>query len=225
MRCGPDRRGGPSAPSRLTGGTVGLAIQGSATFSACGQHRPRLDRWWSDAPRALVCAANPSRADAARQDPTNCRLVALLRGRPGIGGYTLVNAEDRITPHPEALRRWLAGLPPAARAARREANLAVIRALAAAAPLRVAAWGTLLAPGPDQERLVAALTLDGAHDLYAFGLTAEGAPIHPLARGRWRVPLGAPLVLWRRGSGRARPFPEEASHPAAPGPEDGPSRP
>ncbi|MGY2049223.1 DUF1643 domain-containing protein [Methylobacterium sp. JK268] len=172
-------------------------IEGTAAFSPCGLHRHRLDRWWSDAPRALVCAANPSRADAARQDPTNCRLRALLRDRPGIGGYTLVNAEDRIAPDPAELRRWLAGLDPAAREAGREANLARIRALAAAAPLIIVAWGLLLEDGAHRDRVVAALSGDGARDLHALGLTAEGAPIHPLARGRHRVPLGAPLVVWR----------------------------
>ncbi len=34
-------------------------------------------------------------------------------------------------------------------------------------------------------------------DVHCFGLTAGGAPIHPMARGRSRVPLGMPLVEWR----------------------------
>ncbi|ACL60725.1 DUF1643 domain-containing protein [Methylobacterium nodulans] len=173
------------------------AIRGSAAFSACGQHRHRLDRWWSDAPRALVCAANPSRADGIRHDPTVCRLRALLQTRPGLGGYTLVNVEDRIATDPADLRRWLATAEPAELEAARRANLARIRALSEATPLRIVAWGTLVEPDPHRERVVAALSCDGRYDLFAFGLTGEGAPVHPLARGRARVPLGKPLVIWR----------------------------
>jgi hypothetical protein len=39
-------------------------IQGSAVFTERNgwKLRMRLDRWWSDEPRALVCMANPSNA-------------------------------------------------------------------------------------------------------------------------------------------------------------------
>ncbi|MFE1601715.1 DUF1643 domain-containing protein [Methylobacterium sp. ID0610] len=172
-------------------------LQGSAVFSACAQHRHRLDRWWSDEPRALVCAANPSRTDALRPDPTMCRLAALVRHRPGLGGFVLVNVEDRIATDPADLRRWLETADPAAVEVARRDNLARIRALAATAPLRIVAWGTLVPPGPHRDRVIAALSADGRHDLFAFGLTEAGVPVHPLARGPSRVPLGAPLVLWR----------------------------
>ena len=176
-------------------------IHASALFGACGLHRHRLDRWWSDEPRALVCGCNPSTAGAARNDPTVCRLRALLRDRPGLGGFTLVNAEDRIATDPADLARWLAGLDPPALQAQRRANLARIRALAEAAALCIVAWGNLVPPGPHADRVAAALSLDGRRPLYAFGFTGNGAPIHPLARGRSRVALGAPQVEWRAGEG------------------------
>ncbi|WP_407529801.1 hypothetical protein [Methylobacterium oryzisoli] len=69
------------------------------------------------------------------------------------------------------------------------------------APLFIAAWGNLVPPGLHADRVAAALSLDGRRPLYGFGVTGEGAPIHPLARGRSRVLLGAPLVVWRQGEG------------------------
>ncbi len=179
--------------------TEKAGLHASAEFSACGPHRFRLDRWWSDEPRALVCMRNPSTAGADRSDPTICRLRALLQGQPGIGGFTVVNADDRIATDPRDLEAWLAGQDVTTLKALRQANFAHIRALAAAAPVRIAAWGNLLALGLHADRLIAALSLDGLHPMHAFALTADGAPIHPLARGRSRVPLGLPLVEWRAG--------------------------
>lgn len=177
--------------------TEKAGLHGSAEFSTCGLHRVRLDRWWSDEPRALVCMRNPSTAGADRPDPTICRLRALLQGRPGIGGFTVVNADDRIATDPRDLEAWLAAQDVASLKTARQANLARIRILAAAAPVRIAAWGNLLAPGLHADLVIAALSIDGTHPLHAFALTADDAPIHPLARGRNRVPLGIPLVEWR----------------------------
>lgn len=172
-------------------------IHGSAEFSPCGLHRPRLDRWWSDEPRALVCMRNPSTAGADRNDPTICRLRALLQGRPGIGGFTVVNADNRIATDPRDLEVWLAAQSVSFLKAHRQANLDRISLLAAAAPVRIVAWGNLLAPGLHTDRVIEAMSLCGAHSLHAFALTGDGAPIHPMARGRSRVPLGMPLVEWR----------------------------
>ncbi len=172
-------------------------MMGSAEFSPCGLHRIRLDRWWSDEPRALVCMRNPSKAGADKNDPTVCRLRALLQGRPGIGGFTVMNADDRIATDPRDLDAWLAGQDVATMKVMRQANLVRMLPLAKAAPVRIVAWGNLLAPGLHADRVIAALSLDGAHPLHAFALTGDGAPIHPMARGRSRVPLGMPLIEWR----------------------------
>ncbi|GJD60224.1 DUF1643 domain-containing protein [Methylobacterium frigidaeris] len=182
-------------------------LRGSAELSSCGLHRYRLDRWWSNEPRALVCMRNPSTAGADRNDPTICRLRALLQDRPGIGGFTVVNADDRIATDPRELEALLAGQDVAALKAARHANLARIRTLSAAASVRIVAWGNLLAPGLHADRVIAALSLDGTHPLDAFALTADGAPIHPLARGHSRVPLGMPLVGWR--ADRPAPVPTD----------------
>jgi hypothetical protein len=178
-------------------------LSGSAEFSPCGLHRLRLDRWWSDEPRALVCMRNPSTAGADKNDPTICRLRALLQGRPGIGGFTVVNADNRIATDPRDIDAWLAEQNVSFLKAHRRANLDQISLLAAAAPVRIVAWGNLLAPGLHADRVIAAMSLDGGYPLHAFALTGDGAPIHPMARGRSRVPLGMPLVEWRAGRSAA----------------------
>ncbi|WP_331326464.1 DUF1643 domain-containing protein [Methylobacterium fujisawaense] len=157
----------------------------------------RLDRWWSDEPRALICGANPSKAGAEKHDPTVWRIVELLHGRPGIGGFTLVNVETYIATDPADLVRWCDRQDLDVLQHVRRTNLARIRALSAEAAVRIVAWGALAAPGLHTNRIIAALSLDGTHALHAFELTGEGAPKHPLARGRHRIAGGQPLIVWR----------------------------
>ncbi|WP_147080001.1 DUF1643 domain-containing protein [Methylobacterium haplocladii] len=172
-------------------------IQGSAEFSDCGFYRHRLDRWWGEAPRALVIGANPSRAGADDNDPTICRLIALLSWRTDIGGFTMMNADDFIATDPADHVRWRDGLDITALKFVRGQNLQRIRDVSTTAAVRIVAFGNLLTPGLHRDRVLAALSLDGRHPLFAFGLTDSGAPKHPLARGHHRIPNDAPLIEWR----------------------------
>lgn len=174
-----------------------LEVRGSVEFSPCGNHRIRLDRWWSEEPRALVCGANPSQAGADRNDPTIHRLLALLRGRPGIGGFTMTNAETFIATDPADLIRWRDAQTLDELQRVQRSNLSRIRDLSVAAKVRIVAWGELVRPGLHTNRVLAALSLDGLHPLHAFGRTNAGAPKHPLARGHHRIPDDAPLIVWR----------------------------
>jgi len=174
---------------------------GSAEFSPCGHHRRRLDRWWSDEPRALVCGCNPSDAGSKKNDPTVWRLFDLLTGRPGIGGFTVVNWEDYVAPHPSDLAIWRRDLIryyPERYQAIRDANLSRIRSMAEAAPVRIIAWGNLVPPDDEHTALVLdAMSLDGTHDLHAFEITPQDRPKHPGARGLHRIASGLPLPVWR----------------------------
>lgn len=179
--------------------TADLTIQASAEFSACREHRHVLSRWWSAAPRALVCGCNPSDAGEERNDPTVRATIALLRGRPGIGGFDLVNFGTRITSSPRAFDLWRADAwsrDPLAYERAGAENHAQVRRLSQSAAVRIVAWGNLVRWSFEVQRLLDALTLGGAHPLLAFALTKDGAPRHPLARGRERIPLGLPLVVW-----------------------------
>ncbi len=173
-------------------------IHGSAEFSACGKHRLRLDRWWGDGPRTLVCGCNPSDAGAERNDPTIHRLNALLRSR--CDGYTMVNFGTFIGASPADFSRWreTAWRDDPDYRTRRDANLAAVAALAVAAPLRIVAWGNLVPQVPDATKILGAMSLGYTADLHAFGVTKDGSPKHPMARGHHRIPDSAELVVWKR---------------------------
>lgn len=175
-------------------------IHGSAEFSECGRHRHRLDRWWSDKPRALVCMCNPSTAGAEVNDPTIRRLIDLLRDRDGIGGFTVVNWCDFVATDPDQMALWRMALKhenDPDEVGLSQENLSRIRRLAQAAPIRIVAWGNLVAAEDHTDRVLGALSIDGLLPLYAFGATAGGAPKHPMARGKSRIPNDAPLIVWR----------------------------
>lgn len=168
-------------------------IQGSAVFSSCGMHRLRLDRWWGEGPRALVCMANPSSAGADKNDPTIHSLIRLLR--PHADGFTVVNWETRITSDPDAMHNWradAAAREPAAYAAQRSVNLDLIRRLSGelCAAIRIVAWGNLVPHVPLTQMVLDALSNGGAEPLYCFGRTQGLKPKHPLARGHHRIPDG-----------------------------------
>ena len=175
------------------------AIFGSAEFSSCGKHRLRLDRWWADGPRALILGCNPSRAGANDNDPTICRLNVLLRDRIGISGYTMMNFGTYIGAAPAGFWRWreTAWRDDPEYAARRDLNLGLIAELTIAAPLRIVAWGNLVPTVPDATKILAAISRGYTVDLHAFGVTKDGSPKHPMARGHHRIPDAAELVVWR----------------------------
>lgn len=171
-------------------------IQGSADFSSDGKLRLRLDRWWEDGPRALVLGCNPSDAGWPKNDPTIHRVIALTRAR--WAGFTMVNETPYIASHPDAMREWKRRMTQKDLASFKhieKTNLALIRQLSSMAAIRIVAWGNLVSPGSGHAAL-AAMSLDGRHPLYAFGLTKSGAPKHPLARGRSRISADDPVVEW-----------------------------
>ncbi len=173
-----------------------------AVFSPDGRHRLRLDRHLGNGLVALVCMANPSVAGADMNDITVARLNRLLPLR-GIGRYTVVNDETYIATDVRDMRRWRdeirAADYPAYRALR-ASNLALIRRLSAQADIRIAAWGRLIEPSAD---LLAALSLDAAHPIFALGTVKDGAPKHPAARAALRVRDDDPMMVWRPADPRA----------------------
>lgn len=177
-------------------------IQGSAIFS--GETPPlfrrQLSRWWSDAPRVLLCMANPSYAGADKNDPTVHSVVRLTRELPGCGGFDVVNWEPYIATSPADLHRWRdeasARTPDLVRAVRAE-NLLLIRRLSADAYIRIVAWGDIVPLTPHTQHTLAAMSLDTTQNLYCFGRTKSGNPKHPMARGKSRIPNGTRPMLWR----------------------------
>ena len=162
--------------------------------------RLRLDRWWDERPRALICMANPSLANGVRDDPTTLRLIALVRALSRYGGLTIVNEEPYRAARPVALRDWrkrIASARPRAYRMIREENLTVIRTVSPQAAIRIVAWGNLVQTGQPAEQTLEALSLGGAHDLFAFALTRGGNPAHPLARAANHITVGREPLVWK----------------------------
>lgn len=173
--------------------------RGSADFEDCaiGRLRWRLDRWKEqDQPRAIVCMANPSFAGADINDPTIRRLMTLLDS-----GFTVVNWEPIIATDPKDLYRWReanSGREEYKRIENR--NVEMIRRLSESAKTRYIAWGNLVPMTPHTQRILSAMSCDQKYRLNAFGLTQDGSPKHPMARGKHRIPDDAIAVTWRESA-------------------------
>lgn len=188
-------------------------------MSACGSFRWKLTRRWRTKPKRLVAwlMTNPSTADAKTDDPTLLRIIAWSK-RWGYDGLTVVNLWPYRTSKPAELWAWLRSCDeePAAAWRRDSAlleNQEVICRAAAGAHLHMVAFGAEARHRfPDRVRrgLFAfeyGLRLAGIDaGMCCLGTTRDGAPIHPMARGRHRVPDTArPVPWWPSAGGQAAP--------------------
>lgn len=169
----------------------------SATFSPCRRWRYTLTRenllhTGGGKGTVVWCGFNPSTADEEANDPTISREIGFTT-RWGYSRLVKVNLAAWRSTDPKGLE--------AAPDALGEDNLATILREAREAALFVAAWGAL--PEACRVQVVRDMPfrllreLAEVCDVYALGTTKDGAPIHPLARGKHRVPDTAHPVLWR----------------------------
>lgn len=199
-------------------GTTSLASRGlfglpfaatstrSASLSRCGAYRFILTRTWADE-GGHVCfiGLNPSAADHRRDDPTVRRWIRFARSW-GYAGLTAVNLYPLRSASPAACRKWAqrqAGGSDGSACDRLQLdNLPLLVREAKAAALVVACWGAGAWDPAFVDRVLGAIGAGEAPwpDVHCFGLTAGGAPIHPMARGRSRIPDHAKPVLWKVGA-------------------------
>lgn len=181
-------------------------IARSANLSRCGAYRFTLTRTWSSEGRH-VCfiGLNPSTADHRQDDPTVRRWIHFARSW-GYGGLTAVNLYPLRTSSPAECRAWadyMANGPDwYARDRIHFDNLPVLVREAKAAALVVACWGAGAWDPEFVDHVLEEITTGEAPwpDVHCFWLTADGAPMHPMARGRSRIPDHARPVLWKAGS-------------------------
>lgn len=114
----------------------------------------------------LFIGLNPSTADAIEDDPTIRRCIRFAQDR-GYGRLAVANLFARRTPRPAVLRRK-------SKPVGRHNNRWLLR-LAADSDICVAAWGNA---GRHLGRDAEVIALIG--DLQCLGVTASGAPRHPL---------------------------------------------
>lgn len=178
-------------------------VKRGATVSRCGRYRFTLERAWCEGSGITWIMLNPSTADASVDDPTIRRVIRFSQ-RWGHGSLRVLNLSPLRTPRP---RECLAhALPEEVR----DHNLSLLSEVEG--PI-LAAWGVwgarLLLRDAAQSSLLDTLPLQ------ALGRTRDGHPLHPLARGRHRVPddaLPLPYTSQKethtsRGSSSTRPAP------------------
>ena len=157
-----------------------------AVYSDCEAYRYLLTRVWDDAlPRALFVMLNPSTATEVQNDPTVERCERRARAL-GFGAFRVTNIFAYRATDPRAMRAMADPVGP-------ENDAAILGSLDWAggpADRIVCAWGTHgahLGRGAAVERLLR----ESGRDLHHLGLTAAGAPKHPLYIG-----YAQPLQPW-----------------------------
>ncbi|MEG9528259.1 MAG: DUF1643 domain-containing protein [Hyphomicrobiales bacterium] len=191
------------ATRELLGVPFDDTIARSANLSRCGAHRFTLTRTWSlEGGHVCFIGLNPSTADHRQDDPTVRRWIRSARSW-GYGGFTAVNPYPLRTSSPAECRAWaqymVNGPDWYARDVIHFSNLPTLVRAAKAAALVVACWGAGAWDPEFVDHVFEEITTGEAPwpDVHCFGLTADGSPIHPMARGRSRIPDHAQPVLWK----------------------------
>lgn len=176
-------------------------IKCAARFARPGV-RLLLSRDWAFGPRALVIGCNPSTADADKDDPTSRWWNSWFQ-RFGFGGYDAMNLYPFCTPSPTACReiaeRINAGADWGARDDLHFVNLPLLVEKAKAARHVFVCWGAIAWDQYWIEHVVESIQTGVAPypNLLCWGMTSSGAPKHPLARGKHRIAVNQPPLLWR----------------------------
>ncbi|GJD36277.1 hypothetical protein FMGBMHLM_3194 [Methylobacterium aerolatum] len=181
-------------------------IQRSADLSICGTYRWTLTRTWSSEDgRVCFIGLNPSTADHRLDDPPVRRWTHFARAW-GYGGFTAVSLYPFRSSSPTECREWagraMSGPDWYARDALHNRNLPTLIREAKAAALVVPCWGAGAWDPQWVDHVLEAIRSGEAPwpDLSCFGLSKDGHPIHPMARGRSRIRDDTQPVLWRAGS-------------------------
>ena len=188
--------------SNLDGDT---GLRRSAFFPSPGIRRC-LTREWGPGPRALVIGCNPSDAAEDREDPTSRWWNEWFR-LFGFGAYDAMNLWAKVSSNPKQCKCWAdwQGNGPYWQA-RNEIvchNLSALVAAAKRADQVFVCWGSIAWDHDWVEHVVKEIQSGEAPwpDLWCWGKTKSGAPIHPMARGKHRISKDQEPILWRQGHG------------------------
>lgn len=187
-------------------------IQGSARFSRDGTLRNEIRRWWVPAPKrwASWLMLNPSIAAKDRNDPTALRVTHFSKAA-GCDGWIGVNLYPFIASQPPNMWRWAnwqAHGPAWDVRDDLQANLGDIETAGRAAAIRFVAFGAAPVYHDDVwlEQCLEAFGQpadreDADERFYCLGVNGTGQPLHPLARGKMRIPDSQQPMLWTREKG------------------------
>lgn len=154
----------------VDGGILQREIDRTAVFDASGDYRYELGRRWGTGSEVAFVMLNPSRADAAVDDPT-LRACIQFAQRWGFGSLTVVNLFGYRTPHPKVLMQVSdpVGL---------ENDEYVMRAVERAEQV-VLAWGNC-GGWLGRDQTILSLLKEHSHKLHYLQLNGSGHPRHPL---------------------------------------------
>lgn len=158
--------------------------------------RYSLSRDWSSRPRALIIGCNPSDADSEDDDPTVQWWLKWFFNN-GYGGFDVCNLYPFVTPHPSKCREIISSCDVESKENLFK-NLALVRQKAAAASIVFVCWGNIAWDNDHVKSVISELkSIDGKTiDLWCWIKNKNGSPRHPLARGKHRIPLSQPAILW-----------------------------
>ncbi|MCR5855983.1 DUF1643 domain-containing protein [Mesorhizobium sp. J428] len=177
------------------------SVRRDATFADAGSCRLTLTRDWGPGRTACMIGCNPSRAGRASDDPTS--LWWMRWGQAlGFGRFVAVNLYPFISSSPAECRTraaWQENGPDWLARDLMQANLDVVVREAKSADMVIACWGAIAWDLEWAEHVIEAIQFGDEPwpDLYCFGRTAGGAPTHPMARGKHRLPRDVEPKLWR----------------------------
>ncbi|APO76510.1 hypothetical protein AM571_CH03726 [Rhizobium etli 8C-3] len=174
-------------------------IEKAAVISDCGRFRYELTRVWDKGgPLLVTCMLNPSTADADNDDPTIRALIDFGRVW-SYGGLLVVNLFAFRSSSPIVMMSWHDPRGPknaqfidAALTLARSQNTPVL-----------AAWGangahhTNVNDWEDGQDWFCARARRQCVDLICLGLTKDGFPKHPMARGLHRIARNQQPVMFR----------------------------
>jgi hypothetical protein len=168
-----------------------------ATLSTCKTYRWTLTRDWGDGKRICWVMLNPSTADHNVDDQTILRCIHFTRFW-GYSGFTVVNLYPYRSPSPAKCKAWAtdARLANSVKKALRQ-NAAVVVEHSRDASMVIAAWGGNVWDPEWRESIVESLLTGACSEIYCLETTDGGAPKHPMARGKHRVPNDQQPELWK----------------------------
>lgn len=177
-------------------------MQRNAIF--VGAERIELSRRWGPGPIACVIGCNPSAANANRDDPTSLWWNAWFQ-LFGFGGYRAVNLYPFCTSSPAECRRkadWHKTDDWYSRDQLIMTNLPHVGKVAKEADQVFVCWGNIAWDDMWIEHVIQEIQegTEPCPDLWCWGKTKSGAPTHPMARGKHRIPRDQKPILWRAAS-------------------------
>lgn len=176
-------------------------LRRAATYSPCKSLRFTLGRVWGDGPSVCYIGHNPSIASHEIDDPTSQAWVHFARLN-GFCRYVAVNLYPFRSPDPKACREWANwehNGPDWWARDRIHQNMGIVASEAKRADRVVACWGAIALDDGYIDAVVEEIQSGEAPypGIYCLGRTSSGAPKHPLARGKHRVPRDQRFELWK----------------------------